>query len=101
MVNLKKLEPVAFVLLFIVVCYALVVLAPHSALHESMAETLAGGATIAVAVGLLVLGRMSKRRWSLERSIYAVFLAAMPCIYLAAALRQGSRSDIVIELFGM
>ena len=55
MANLKKLEPVAFVLLLIVLCYALLVLAPHSALHDSMAETLAGGATVAVAVALLVL----------------------------------------------
>src|SRR6201984_876462 len=71
MANLKKLEPVAFVLLFIVLFYALVVLAPHSALHDSIAETLAGGATVAVAVALLVLRRLPKRRWSLERSIYA------------------------------
>jgi drug/metabolite transporter (DMT)-like permease len=89
------------VLLFIVLFYALVVLAPHSALHDSMAETLAGGATVAVAVALLVLRRLPKRRWSLERSIYAVFLAAMPCIYLATALKRGSSSDIAIELVGM
>src|SRR5215510_938129 len=101
MVNLKKLEPVTFVLLFIVLCYALVVLAPYSALHDSMAETLAGGAAVAVAVALLVLCRLPKRRWSLERSIYAVFLAAMPCIYLAAAFKRGSSSDIAIELVGM
>jgi hypothetical protein len=101
MANLKKLEPVAFVLLFIVLFYALVVLAPHSALHDSMAETLAGGATVAVAVALLVLRRLPKRRWSLERSIYAAFLAAMPFIYLAAALKRGSSSDIAIELVGV
>jgi hypothetical protein len=99
MVNLNKLEPVAFVLLFIVLCYALVVLAPHSALHDSMTETLAGGATVAVAV--LVLRRLPKRRWGLARSIYAVFLAAMPCIYLAAALKRGSSSDVAIELVGV
>ena len=34
MANLKKLEPVAFVLLFIALYYALVVLAPHSALYD-------------------------------------------------------------------
>jgi hypothetical protein len=62
MAKLKKVEPVAFVLLFFVLCYALVVLAPHSALHDSMAETLAGGATVAVAVALLVLRRLPKRR---------------------------------------
>ncbi len=49
MANLKKLEPVAFVLLFIVLYYALVVLAPHSALHDSTVETLAGGAAVVVA----------------------------------------------------
>ena len=101
MANLKKFELVAFVLLFIVLFYALVVLAPHSALHDSMAETLAGAATVVVAVALLVLRRLPKRRWSLERSIYAAFLAAMPCIYLAAALKRGSSSDIAIELVGV
>src|SRR5262252_5018200 len=101
MASLKRLEPVAFVLLFIVLCYALVVLAPHSALHDFMAETLAGGATVAVAIALLVLRRLPKRHWSLERSIYAVFLAAMPCIYLAAAFRRGSSSDIAIEIVGL
>jgi hypothetical protein len=71
MAKLKKLEPVAFVLLFIVLYYALVVLAPDSALHDSTAETLAGGAAVVVAVALLVLRCLPKRRWSLERSIYA------------------------------
>src|SRR5215831_16810252 len=101
MVNLRKLEPVAFVLLFVVLYYALVALAPHSALHDSVAETLAGGAAVAVAVALLALRRLPKRRWSLERSIYAVFLAAMPCIYLAAALQRGSSSDVAIEVVGV
>ena len=101
MANLKKLEPVAFVLLFIVLYYALVVLAPDSALDFSKAETLAGWATVVAAVALLVLRRLPKRRWSLERSIYAAFLAAMPFIYLAAALKLGSSSDIAIELVGV
>src|SRR5262249_20721954 len=101
MANLKKLEPVAFVLLFIVLYYALVVLAPDSALHDSTAETLAGGAAVLVAVALLVLPRLPQRRWNLERSIYAAFLAAMPFIYLAAALKLGSSSDIATELVGV
>jgi hypothetical protein len=102
MANLKKLEPVAFVLLFIALYYALVVLAPHSALYDfPTAKTLAGLAAVVVAVALLVLRRLPKRRWSLERSIYAVFLAAMPCIYLAAALKRGSSSNIAIELVGV
>jgi hypothetical protein len=102
MANLKKLEPVAFVLLFIALSYALFVLAPHSALHDfSKAETLAGWATVVVAVALVVLRCLPKRRLRVERSIYAVFLAAMPFIYLAAALRQGSSSDIAIELVGV
>ena len=66
-----------------------------------MAETLAGRATVAVAVALLVLRRLPKRCWSLEREIYAVFLAALPCIYLAAALKRGSSSDVAIELVGV
>src|SRR5215469_4947356 len=55
MANLKKLEPVAFVLLFIALSYALFVLAPVSALHDfPAAETLAGLATVVVAVALIV-----------------------------------------------
>jgi hypothetical protein len=102
MANLKKLEPVAFVLLFIALSCALLVLAPVSALHDfAGAETLAGWATVVAAVTLLVLRCLPKRRWSLERLIYAAFLAAMPFIYLAASLRLGSSSDIAIELVGV
>jgi hypothetical protein len=102
MANLKKLEPVAFVLLFIALYYALVVLAPYSALYDfPTAETLAGLAAVVVAVALVVLRRLPKRRWRFERSIYAGFLAAMPFIYLAAALKLGSSFDVAIELVGV
>jgi hypothetical protein len=102
MANLKKLEPVAFVVLFIALYYALVVLAPHSALYDfPTAETLAGLATVVVAVALVVSRCLPKRRWRFERLIYAVFLAAMPFIYLAAALKRGSSFDIAIELVGV
>src|SRR5215467_441761 len=102
MANVKKLEPVAFVLLFIALYYALVVLAPHSALYDfPMAETLAGLAAVVVAVALVVLRRLPKHRCRFERLIYAGFLAAMPFIYLAAALKRGSSLDIAIELVGV
>src|SRR5262249_34924284 len=102
MANLKKLEPVAFVLLFIALYYALVVLAPHSALYDfPTVETLAGLVTLVVAVALVVLRCLPKRRWGFERLIYAGFLAAMPFIYLAAALKLGSGFDIAIELIGV
>jgi hypothetical protein len=102
MANLKKLEPVAFVLLFTALYYALVVLAPHSALYDfPTAETLAGLAALVVAGALVVLRCLPRRRWHVERLIYAGFLAAMPFIYLAAALRRGSSFDIVIELVGV
>jgi hypothetical protein len=102
MANLKKLEPVAFALLFIALYYALVVLAPYSALYDfPTAETLAGLAAVVVVVALVVLRRLPKRRWRFERLIYAGFLAAMPFIYLAAALKLGSSFDIAIELVGV
>src|SRR5262245_47154751 len=102
MVSLKKLEPVAFVLLFIALYYALFVLAPHSVLDEfPIAETLASLAPVVVAVALVVLRCLSKRRLHVERLIYAGFLAAMPFIYLAAALKLGSSFDIAIELVGV
>src|SRR5215510_13863582 len=100
--NLKKLEPVAFVLLFIALYSTLFVLAPHSALYDfPMAETLAGLAALVVAVALVVLRCLPSRRWHVERLIYAGFLAAMPFIYLAAALKRGSSFDIAIELTGV
>src|SRR5215831_2644921 len=102
MANLKKLEPVAFVLLFIALYYALVVLAPGSALYDfPTAETLAGLAAVVVAVALATLRCLPKRRLRFERLIYAGFLAAMPFIYLAAALKLGSSFDIAIELVGV
>ena len=102
MASLKRLEPVAFVILFVVLYYAFFVLVPRSALDDfSKAEILAGWATVVVAVALVALRLLPKRRLRVERSIYAVFLAAMPLIYFAAALRQGSSSDIAIELVGV
>ena len=101
MANLKKLEPVAFVLLFIVLCYALVVLAPHSGLHDSMAETLAGGATVAVALAFASTPAAAEAPLELGAVDLRRLLAAMPCIYLAAALKRGSSSDIAIELVGV
>src|SRR5262245_4950867 len=102
MTNLEKLEPVAFVLLFIALYYALVVLAPRSALYDfPTAETLACLAAVIVAVALVLLRCLSKRRWRFERLIYAGFMAAMPFIYLAAALKRGSSFDIAIELVGV
>src|SRR5262245_59262358 len=102
MANVKKLEPVAFVLLFIALYYALVVLAPHSALYDfPTAETLAGLVTVVVAVALVVLRCLPQRRLRFERLIYAGFLAAMPFIYLAAAFKRGSSFDIAIELVGV
>jgi hypothetical protein len=102
MARLGRLEPLAFVLVFVALYYAFFVLAPHSALYDfAKAETLAGWATVVVAVALVVLRRLPARRLRFERLIYAVFLAAMPLIYLAAALRQGSSSDIAIELVGV
>jgi hypothetical protein len=102
MANLKKLEPVAFVLLFIALYYALAVVAPHSALYDfPTAETLAGLATVVVAVALVVFRLLPKRRLRFERLIYAGFLAAMPFIYLAAALKRGSSLDIATELVGV
>jgi hypothetical protein len=102
MASLKKFEPVAFGLIFIALYYAFFVLAPRSALSEfSRAETLAGWATVVVALALVILRLLPQRRLRVERSIYAVFLAAMPLIYFAAALRQGSGSEIAIELVGV
>ena len=70
MVNLTKREPFAFVLVFIVLFYALVILAPHSALYDlPTAETLAGLATVVVAIALVVLRFLPKRRLRFERLI--------------------------------
>jgi hypothetical protein len=89
-------------LLFIALYYAFFVLAPRSALNDfSKAETLAGWATVVVVVALVALRLLPERRLRVERLIYAVFLAAMPLIYFAAALRQGSGSAIALELVGV
>jgi hypothetical protein len=90
------------VFLFIALYYALVVLPPDSALFDfPTAETVAGLATVLVAVALVVIRFLPKRRLHFERLIYAGFLAAMPFIYFAAALTLGSSFDVAIELVGV
>ncbi|HET7452472.1 MAG TPA: hypothetical protein VFL12_07010 [Thermoanaerobaculia bacterium] len=101
MTKLQKLEPAAFVLLFAATYYAVFVLPPRSALYDlSSVEALAGWATVAVAIALLVLRLLPGRRLRLERSIYAAFLAAMPLIYLAASFQRQAGPAIGIELAG-
>lgn len=102
MPQLKRFEPAAFLLLFIALGYALVVLAPGSALSEfSKAETLACYAAIVFALALLALRALPARRLLVERFIYAAFLAGMPFVYLAAALIQNDSDGIVIEVVGV
>ena len=99
---LRKLEPVAFVLVFLAVYYAFAVLPPRSALCDlAMPEAHGGWASVVVALALPVLRCLPTRRLRVERLIYATFLGGMPFIYLAAALKLGSGSDIAVELAGV
>jgi hypothetical protein len=102
MAGLRKLEPVAFVLVFLALYYAFGVLPPHSALYDfSTPEAFAGWSSIVAALALVLLRYVFTRRLHFERLIYAAFLAGMPFIYLTAALKQGSGSDIAKELAGV
>ena len=102
MTFLKKFESSAFVLLFVALAYSLAALAPRTALIElGRPETLAAIATTLVAFGLLLLRVLPKRRLQIERAIYALFLAAMPLIYFAAAYMSGSQNDLDSEVVGV
>jgi uncharacterized protein DUF6010 len=102
MARLRKFEPVAFLLVFLALGYAFAVLPPRSALYDLFApETHAAWASVVVALALLLLRLLPRRRLRLERFIYAIFLAGMPFIYLAAALKLGSGSGMAMELVGV
>ena len=100
--ELRKLEPVGFVLVFMTLSYAFGVLATHSALFDiSAPEAHAAWASIAVCLALLLLRCLPRRRLRFERLLYALFLAGMPFIYIVAAWKRGSGSDVARELAGV
>jgi len=102
MAKLQRLEPFAFVLLFMALYYAFGFLPPRSAVFDlSAPEAHAAWASIAVSVALRLLRSLPRRRLRLERLLYALFLAGMPFIYVAAALKSGSGSDVARELAGV
>jgi len=102
MARLGKLEPAGFLLVFMTLAYAFGVLPPRSALLDIAApETHAAWASVAVSLALVALRYLGQRRLRFERLLYALFLAGMPFIYVAAAWRMGSGSDVARELVGV
>jgi hypothetical protein len=90
------------VLVFMALAYAFGVLPPRAAIFDIAApEAHAAWASVAVSVALLLLRFLPRRRLRLERFIYALFLAGMPFIYVAAAWKAGSGSDVARELAGV
>lgn len=100
--RLAKYEPIAFVAMFAAFGYAFVEMIPRSSLREIFRmETSAGYTAAIVAVALLVLRLLPRRRLGVERLIYALFLAAMPFVYLVPALMQRHGQTIAIESVGV
>lgn len=99
----KWFEAGGFCLLFGVVAYSWLALAPLApwtayALDPAYFALVAVSVTAPLYAGLRLLPR---RRPGLERTLVAAFLAGMPAIYLWAVLRAGDGGGARLELLGL
>lgn len=97
--QLAQLEVLAWVMLLSATLYMIFFMLPQSPfLALQLPENLAAIGCVLSVVALLMLRLMPKRRLGLERLLYALFLAGMPLIYVAAAgLKSG---NLLVELAG-
>ena len=98
------LEPLAFVVLFATLIYAWFGLAPSSPFASlDDPENTALIAAVIASIALLGLRLLPQRLRDLERLIPAVFLAAMPLIYLWGALRTPNTGpeNVWLEVLGL
>jgi hypothetical protein len=102
MQRLARLEPLAFVILFAAISSLFLRLAPESpfAHLESPPYAATIGAAIAGIV-LTVIRFLPRRNLQLEKFVLAVFLAAMPVIYLWSALEAGDSNGVMLEVLGL
>ena len=102
MPHFHRLELSAFTLFVAFLAYSLVFLVPPSAWrHFTSPEALASIGAGIFAVELLVLRLLPKRYLKIERVLYALFLASMPFVYVAAAYLSGSGHDLALECLGI
>lgn len=99
----RAFEVLGFCVLFGAVFYTWARLAPAASLPSYVRDPayFALAAALAAAAGFGVLRLLRVRRASFERLWLALFLAAMPVIYLWAALLAGDRDAVAIELAGL
>jgi hypothetical protein len=102
MQRLARLEPLVFLILFAAISSLFLKLAPESpfAHLESPPYTATVGAAIA-GIALMVIRFLMRRNLQLEKFVLAVFLAAMPVIYLWSALEAGDSNGIMLESLGI
>lgn len=99
---LAKLELPAFALLIAVLAYAWIGLAPESPLlHLLLPPYFATLAAVLVAAQLVVLRLLPRRRLRLEKLVLALFLGAMPLIYLWAAWLANDAGGMKLEAVGL
>lgn len=99
----RAFEVLGFCALFGAVLYTWARLAPVAPLPSYVLNPayFALAAALVAVAGFGVLRLLPVRRASFERLWLAMFLAAMPMIYLWAALVAGDRDAIVVELWGL
>lgn len=99
---LTRLELPAFALLIAVLAYAWIGLAPESPLlHPLLPPYFATLAAVLVAAQLVVLRLLPRRRVRLEKLVLALFLGAMPLIYLWAAWLANEAGAMKLEAVGL
>lgn len=97
-----RLELPAFALLVAVLAYAWTALAPESPLQDPLHPTcFATIAAVLTAATLILLRLLPRRPLQLERLTLALFLAAMPLIYLWSAALHGDRGGMLLEAIGL
>jgi hypothetical protein len=102
MQRLARLEPLAFVILFAAISSLFLALAPESPFAHLGSAPYAATVGAAIAGIVLAIVRfLMRRNLQLEKFVLAVFLAAMPIIYLWSALEAGDSNGVLLESLGI
>ncbi len=95
-------QPGAFVILFAAISSLFLKLAPE--LLFTYLESAPYAATVGAAIAgitLTIIRFLMRRNLQLEKFVLAVFLAAMPVIYLWSALEAGDSNGVLLESLGV
>lgn len=99
--SVSRLEFLAFCVLFIVLAYTCITLAPGSLLLQAGIPPYFGViGSFAFAVFFVGLRLMPRRNLKFERLSLALFLGSMPIIYIWSVLLHGDTTGVLVEVAG-